>query len=300
MLQMTTPHISIRLLTLCTVIALTGCGEDVEIDSPISGTIIQSDRTLVSGTFRGSPNTGIAVNGVVAEIDGHRFYANNVPLVPGDNTLTATLTTQEGATTTDRISLTRDGSSPITINAEPESGITPLTVTFNLTNSTGQQPQTINADFDGDGVIDFTATDPAAPITHTYTLPGIYKASITLIDTRNTSHNETVAIMANDAAQMDKKFTTIWSEMNKALISKKTSTVLNALTATAQAKYQPVFATLKPQLPKIIASYSPLQRISITGNIGEYAITRNDNGTSRLFFVYLIKDKDGVWRIDEM
>ena len=315
---MTTTHTSMQVLVLSAIIALAGCGKDgdidspkedvdidnpgenVAIDNPVSGTTLQSDRTLVSGTFRGSANTGITVNGVVASIEGNRFYTNHVPLIPGLNTLTATLSTQEGATVTDQITLTREGSSPITVSAEPENGIAPLKVVFNLANNTGQTTQTISADFNGDGVTDFTTTDTTTPLSYTYTLPGTYQASLTLTDIQNTRHSETVAIVVNDAEQMDKKFSAIWSGMNEALIAKNSSAALNALTTTAQTKYQPVFTALTPQLPKIIASYSPLQRISITGNIGEYAITRNDNGTSRLFFVYLIKDKDGVWRIDEM
>lgn len=314
---MASPHISTKLLILCAFMILTGCGKStenhnpipdanqisgvsVEIDNPIAGSTQQSDHTLISGTFRGNANTGITVNGIVANIEGDRFYANHVPLVPGTNTLTATLITQEGLTTTHQISLTSEGSSQIAVRAEPESGIAPLEVLFNLVNNTGHPAQTITADFNGDGITDFTTTDPAAPLTYTYTLPGIYQASLTLTDTQNISHSETIAIVVNDATQMDKKFSAIWSGMNNALIANNTSTALRALTATAQTKYQPVFATLQPQLPTIVASYSPLQRVSISANIGEYAVTRDDNGTSRVFFVYLIKDTDGVWRIDEM
>jgi len=53
-------------------------------------------------------------------------------------------------------------------------------------------------------------------------------------------------------------------------------------------------------MPEIIASYSPLQRVSVQADIGEYAINRTINGQNRLFLVYFLKDADGVWRLDAM
>ena len=53
-------------------------------------------------------------------------------------------------------------------------------------------------------------------------------------------------------------------------------------------------------LPQIVASFSPLQPVSVTSEIGEYAINRTIAGADWIFFIYFLRDADGVWRIDDM
>jgi hypothetical protein len=61
-----------------------------------------------------------------------------------------------------------------------------------------------------------------------------------------------------------------------------------------------VFDALLPQMPEIIASYSSLQQVSISSDIGEYAVNRTINGENWIFLIYFLKDADGVWRLDAM
>jgi hypothetical protein len=67
-----------------------------------------------------------------------------------------------------------------------------------------------------------------------------------------------------------------------------------------QAKYGPVFEALLPNMPDIVASYSPLQRVSLAPEIGEYAVSRTIDGRNRIFLIYFLRGSDGVWRIDAM
>ena len=53
-------------------------------------------------------------------------------------------------------------------------------------------------------------------------------------------------------------------------------------------------------MPDIVASFSPLQRVSLSPAIGEYAVNRTIDGRDRIFLIYFLKDADGVWRIDAM
>ncbi len=99
---------------------------------------------------------------------------------------------------------------------------------------------------------------------------------------------------------MDQKFTALWSSLNDALKAKDIAKALKYLNAQAQAKYGPVFTALLPHMPEIIASYSPPQRVSITSDIGEYAVNRTINGENKIFLIYFLRDADGVWRLDAM
>lgn len=275
----------------------------VTITSPQQGSSLTTDHVLVTGTYKGPPNTGITVNGVVAETVGEQFYANQVPLTVGNNLLTATATTPSGATATHSVTVTSTGQPPaFQITAEPQSGIAPLKVSFNVT-STSNSTNTIakiEVDYDGNGTVDHTVTNPDALLEYTYTTPSVYQAKITVTDSQNTRYSQTLAIVVYDAAQMDQKFTTLWNGLNDALKAKDAAKALKYLNAQAQAKYGPVFTALLPHMPEIIASYSPPQRVSITSDIGEYAINRTVNGENRVFLIYFLRDADGVWRLDAM
>ncbi|MBI3301589.1 MAG: hypothetical protein HYZ72_05875, partial [Deltaproteobacteria bacterium] len=107
-------------------------------------------------------------------------------------------------------------------------------------------------------------------------------------------------VKSTPAAPQDTLFQSIWDDMNAALLAGDKTQALTFLTASAQRKYGPVFDRLLPYMPQIIASYSPLQQVSLSADIGEYAVMRVIDGQLRLFLIYFLKDADGVWRLDAM
>ncbi|HJX10202.1 MAG TPA: hypothetical protein VJ733_06825, partial [Candidatus Binatia bacterium] len=134
----------------------------------------------------------------------------------------------------------------------------------------------------------------------TYANPGVYPARVKVIYGQNQSYEQTLAVIVQDAVQMDALFTNLWNGMNEALARGDVIGATQYLNETAKRKYQPVFDAFKTQFPQIIASYSPLRRVSISGDIGEYAINRTYQGRNRIYLIYFLKDADGVWRMDEM
>ena len=279
----------------------------VSITSPADGSTVIQSSILVQGTFTNNKpggsalEVGITVNSQVALTFGNQFFAN-LSISPGINTLTATATTPEGVTATHAITVTRSSTTPdpFRVIAEPQSGVAPLLVRFTITPTAGQSLQTIGIDFDGDGSVDFTTTDPNALIEHTYSNSGTYQPSVTVIDTQNIPYTATHVVVAQDAQQMDLFFTGMWSGLNQALSAGDKTTALGVLNIAAQSKYGRVFDALLPQMPQIISSYSSLQRVSISENIGEYAVNRMITGQNKIFLIYFLKDADGVWRLDSM
>jgi hypothetical protein len=176
----------------------------------------------------------------------------------------------------------------------------PLLAAFKLTNLTGNVIQKLEADFDGDGTVDFTASDINAPLEHTYDAPGAYIARFTVTDTLGNAFVVEYAVVLQDPSQMDPLFQAIWSGMNEALVKGDIAGAVKYLNQSARFKYEPVFQALSTHLPEIIASYSPLRRVSITASIGEYAVVRALDGQNHLFLVYFLKDADGVWRLDAL
>lgn len=271
----------------------------INVATPVAGATINGDSVLVSGTYQGPANTGITVNGIVAAISNNQFYAN-VPLQLGANTITVNATTPDGAKANQTITVTSAGPSPFRVTAEPTEGAAPLQTTFHIENTSGKTIQKIEIDFDGNGSIDLTVTDINAVMAYSYTTPGVYAAKFVITDSLGDSYSTQVTLVVQDSIAVDKQFRAIWDGMNNALIAGKKASAITYLNVQAQAKYGPVFDVLLPNFPAITASYSALQRVSVSSEIGEYAVNRVIDGVDQIFFIYFLRDVDGVWRLDSM
>lgn len=97
------------------------------------------------------------------QAQGKHFYAT-IPLQPGINKITVVGTTPQGQSATTSITVTRTGDAPIKVTASPTQGLGPLNVSFSVVSQTGNPIQHIQADFQGDGIVDFDSRDPNAPI----------------------------------------------------------------------------------------------------------------------------------------
>jgi hypothetical protein len=271
------------------------------ITSPAVGTSIVSNRVRVTGTVQGPLNTGVVVNGVVALIYNGLFVADNVPLSVGTNTLTAVATTQSGQSVQTQVTVNSEAT-PLLLEVatSPTSGIVPLAVTFTYQFGSASSLQSLRLDFDGDGTFEFFTSDLTVPLQHTYTTPGLYLARLQVTAQNGDVTEAQVAIVVQDAAVMDVLYTATWNGMNAALVAGNKATALSFLTVGAQEKYSPVFDVLLPHMSEIVASYSPLQRLSASGGVGEYAVIRTLDGQNHLFLIYFVQDAAGVWKLEAM
>ena len=53
-------------------------------------------------------------------------------------------------------------------------------------------------------------------------------------------------------------------------------------------------------LKNIVNSFPGVKIILLKDDLAELAITRQQNGEDIIFFIYLLKDKNGVWKISTM
>ncbi len=270
----------------------------ISVASPTAGASIAGSTVLVRGTVQGPANTGVTVNGVVAVVEGGRFYAT-VPLQPGPNTLTVAAQALDGASAQQSINVTSTGPAAVEVSAEPVSGIAPLKVKFTV--STALTVQRIEADFDGNGTIDFTTTNPAAPIEFTYNQLGIYPARFVITDSAGIPTTQTLQIVVQDPAVLDQQLRALWQGFAGALAARDKVKAMQFLSSSAQARYGRVFDALLSSLPAVAASVSAPQPGLVTDTVGEYVVTKPaSDGSLRVFLIYFIRDADGVWRLDTM
>jgi hypothetical protein len=205
----------------------------------------------------------------------------------------------DGRTAVSSIPVTSTAITPFVVHAEPQDGVGPLTVRFTLENRSGATISNVNWDFKSISVINTTAS-PSTPVSFTYTTPGLYLCTARFYNSSGLPDSQSIRLLVLDATQVDTAFQAMWSGMNTALAAGDKAKALTYLNEQARAKYDPVFTDLLPEMPAIVASYSPLQRVSVSSEIAEFAVNRVIDGVNRVFLIYYVRDGDGVWRLDSM
>jgi hypothetical protein len=272
----------------------------LSVTSPASGALVSGSSVQVTGTIQGPPNTGVTVNNTVAALTGDRFYAT-VPLQTGANTLVVAAKTQEGFSVQQTVSVTSTGPAPIEVIATAQSGLAPLKVGVKISVVAGISVLRIEADFDGNGTIDFTTVDPNALIEFMYTQPGVYPARFSATDTQGNTTTQVLQIVAKDVNALDQLLKAQWSGFAGALVAQNVTGASGFLSENAKQIYRPMLETLGSRLPAIAASFSEPRTFSLTSGLGEYAIRRTEgDGRTYLYLIYFRQGSDGVWRLESM
>ncbi len=274
-------------------------GAQVQIVTPIQNATISGSETHISGVFSGGPGSGVTVNGAQACVFGNTFFINDFPLQVGANTLTATLTDSTGATDQHSVPVTSNGNLVLTLDAENDCGLAPLTVNFDI-GTAGISVQQIDVDFDGDGAPDFSTTDINAPIGNTYATPGVYTATAWVLDDQGVEYEMHLNIVAQDETAQNDLFQQIWGNFSAALAAGDTASALQSIRIQSRGFYNPILQALAVNLPEIAGDLSGIEKIRIDENFAEYALLTVVNGQVRTFIVTFIRDTDGIWRIVSM
>ncbi len=271
----------------------------IAITDPIAGAVIRSNRLNVRGTFQGPPNTGITVNDRVAYVSGGGFMLNSLPLAAGSNVITAIATTPTGQSARTAVTVSATAESPdLVLNADVTSGASPLVVTFSYDFHSGQAIQKLAIDFDGDGRDDFSTKKPPMAVQNAYTHSGLYVATLTITDRLGQVHKAAVGIEVHAWDVRDSLFRSVWDALTEALVRGDVEAALQPLNARARERYAPIFNEFVADLPWIVSSYSVPQFVSEGPGYLEYAVARLIDGETKIFFIYLLRDADGVWRMD--
>jgi hypothetical protein len=86
----------------------------LKINQPLPGSAVMGESVVISGTFASGPNTGISINGVIAQTFGDQFFAV-VPLAPGQNTITVIATNLDGEVARQELNLTASGTTEVKV-----------------------------------------------------------------------------------------------------------------------------------------------------------------------------------------
>lgn len=271
----------------------------ISITTPEANATISRPTIMVKGTVTSNAEeVSIKVNGILAEKYGSQFVANNVPLVEGDNAIIVNALGSNGAIGRAEIIVKAVTTRPyITLNTNITSGIPPLTTYFSVSTEIPNPVTNYQIDFDGDGVVDFTGAS-FKDISHTYTTEGIFYPTVTVTDDQENSYTDTIAVTLLNKAEIDALLKGKWEGMKKALNQGNINSALNSFLKSSREEYKGIFELLAPQLPFLVSEMREITMIEVLRNVAEYYIKRSQRGTDISYFIYFVKDADGIWKID--
>ena len=225
-----------------------------------------------------------------------KFFVNHVPLQEGQNTITASAVDTEGDTASTSITVTAVITEPyVTLNANIESGISPLETYFSVSTSIPNSVATYDFDYEGDSVIDYTGAD-FEDISVIYTTEGVYYPTITVTDDQSNIYTDTIAIVVLSETELDALLQAKWDGMKTALGNQDIDGALNYFAENSKEMYQYNFELMQSILPTIVQGMEDITIKQLENGSAEYEMLTTQ-GSTRSYYIEFIIDLDGIWKI---
>ncbi|MDF1536335.1 MAG: hypothetical protein P1S46_07520 [bacterium] len=270
---------------------------DVQVTEPAVGSSLDANKATVQGMWEAyTDDVGIEVDGVPADLSGQFFVASNIPLVTGTNTLTATIATFEYITVTATVEVTTTGESPsVELSSNINSGVPPLTVSFSP-DVRGIEAVEYRYDLDGNGTVDETRTTDSS-VQFTYTYMGVFTAEVVVVDVGGIERTGFTTVTVQDRTVADALFTGRWNDFRGELSNSDIEGAVDKFSPYSADRYQKIFTTIQSALPQMAADMADIEIIYVKGDSAKYRLRREENGQLVTYYLYFMRDPDGIWRI---
>jgi Bacterial Ig-like domain (group 3)/Bacterial Ig domain/Glucodextranase, domain B len=275
----------------------------VTLDGGINGSSVYADAILVSGRVQAPRNSGVTVNGQLAVLaPAGDFFVNDVAVVQGANTITITVTTQDGETVSSTLTVNRLGPPPVTVRFSMEEGLPDFATTIDVENPGALPVARIELDFNNDGVPDTVANSSGAlSVSAQFRGPGLMTPTIRFKDS-NGVVLQTVArkVYVWSAREVSALVKGVYTDTLDRLRLGNSALALKLFLPQAQSIYDEIFQALGSDLPSLADQLGTFDSVAGTMTDAEAAVLRDTASGRQAFFIHLIRGGDGIWRIESM
>lgn len=274
----------------------------LQILSPVDASVVNRPDVLVLGTFDNSTGseTGITVNGEVATVYGNQFVFNHLPLKDGENTITVTATDINGQSETTTSTVTADiPEHYIRLVSNIESGSSPLEATLQINGTFSIEDATLS--YIGETPEELMEIEPDEYQLR-MTEKGITYLTAEVIH-ETVVYTDTIAVVAVNTDEIDALLQQKWSGMKTALISGDIELALEAHHEHFHDKYRAIYHALGDNLPTLAGQMQNISMINCIEGGAKYRIRQDHDVDGQIvsitYYVYFIRDEDGLWKIEK-
>jgi sugar lactone lactonase YvrE len=271
----------------------------VAIASPPSGSSVAAASVLVRGTVAEGLDAGVSVNGAAALLHAGQ-WAVEVPIVSGDNVVTAVARTASGAEGAASIVVHGMATAPgIVLRPEPASGVAPLEVIWRVSSRTPRPIVRFELDEEGHGAYSppVTVLDGTRSL---YPTAGLRFPAVRATDDQGNVYTASTVVQVDEPQVAAARFQTLWAGFKARLVAADRAGALAYLTPALQSRFAPILQQLAADLPAIATSLGAIALVDQVENLAEVALVQVEDGVARLYFVYFRRDNRGQWLIQEM
>ncbi len=277
----------------------------VTLDAGADGASVADDRASIGGVVQAPANAAVIVNGRRAPHDRDgRFFADNVHLTPGVNSVTVVLNTLDAPPVVRTIAITSTGKAPFDVRVDEPEGLAPFATPLRIVNRGNVAFGRIEIDTEDDGVPDLTLTslqDGEAVVDLNYPNPGIYTVGVLVFDAAGIviqSAKRKLRAVGRD--ELAYRVTDVYRTLVDRLAAGNASAAVDMFVGDARNRYAQVLADLDLPLPAVAAQLgTPIDGV-VAEDWAELTLLRPTADGDRLFMVYLIRGGDGLWRVEGM
>jgi len=134
------------------------------------------------------------------------------------------------------------------------------------------------------------------------TIPGVYYFTVDVTDDLRYSYSDTVAVEVLDLAQLDALLQAKWNGMKTALMEGNIQVALDYHQEIFRDDYEAIYTHLGSDLSAKVQEMQDIHLIFVTYDRAKYSITRNQDIEGQIvpitYYIYLSKDRAGLWRIE--
>lgn len=269
----------------------------LSITFPQDGGIIQRSDIRVEGKIVSTGGeTGVVVNGILANVYGDTFVANHVPLVEGANTITATATDGQGNTVIATVTVNAvPAKDYIRVMASSEAGIAPLEAFLTMDSSLDLTNASLT--YEGTGEVELVKTD-AKEYKVNIQAEGIYTFTARVSDSTGTFYEDKIDIIAVSKAELENRLVSRWEGMKGALLGGNIKAALSFFVPGTQDRYRQVFEELgSDRINSIFSTIIGVELDTSSGGSAEGGLIREEDGKIYSYPITYVQDQNGLWKI---
>jgi len=255
------------------------------------------------GEIKGPLFTSVTIAGQLGSVAPKSGYTQTFQgiarIVPGRNTVDIVAYLPDGRTVTRHHAITASADPAVALDLDPSTGPAPLAVEIAVVTDPALQYDSIEYDRGNDGIIDRRA-QRGTLIEDEFAGAFEYPVTVHLMRDGNRVRSAEHLVIVESTVGAQFTAGNVLHGFLAALANRQFDLAQARMTASARARYAPTFAEIGARMNAIVGQFSQPTVTRAGASIVEFAIGREVDGTQRAFLAYVLKEKDGQWRVQSL